>query len=334
MIERIVHEIRRSFIYYKEQSEGGRVGAIFFIGGASQIKGLVSTLSGEIGDHCQLFNPFQEMDIVLEKGQFEDIVSQGGSLFSSAAALSLGAALAEKKRAIINFLPLELKIKEQIARREFVMVIVGICLIFLLGVAWFNFFIKNKMLKDKLSVVNYQIDRIRYAVKTQEELNQQIEKINQKSALINQMLKQRLDISAILKELASLIPPEILVEEFRMGQVKSTISQVGGEMSQEMHPAPDFEMSASGRSEGDAVPRQKKYRMQIKASIFADYERATEVVEQFRRVLEDRGYFKNIKIKPPELEKISPLGANVQGFSLTPVKLRKFSLEAELVGGE
>jgi hypothetical protein len=107
------------------------------------------------------------------------------------------------------------------------------------------------------------------------------------------------------------------------------------EMQQEMHQAPDFEMSANGTSEGDTVSQQKKkYRMQIKASIFADYERATEVVERFRQLLEDSGYFKNIKMKPPELEKILPLGANVQGFSLTPVKLREFSLEAELVAGE
>ena len=48
-IDRIVQELRRSFIYYKEQSGGRKIEYIYFLGGGSRIKNLVDTVSGSIG---------------------------------------------------------------------------------------------------------------------------------------------------------------------------------------------------------------------------------------------------------------------------------------------
>src|SRR3989338_5552622 len=57
-IDRIVNELRRSFIYYKEQSGGRRIGYIYFLGGGSQIKNLVNILSASIGGQCKIMLPF------------------------------------------------------------------------------------------------------------------------------------------------------------------------------------------------------------------------------------------------------------------------------------
>jgi len=48
-IERMIQELRRTFIYYKENSEGGRVECVYFLGGGCLIKNLVSMLAGLIG---------------------------------------------------------------------------------------------------------------------------------------------------------------------------------------------------------------------------------------------------------------------------------------------
>ncbi|HQJ16112.1 MAG TPA: hypothetical protein PLJ26_06475 [Candidatus Omnitrophota bacterium] len=53
-LDRISQEIRRSLVYYKEQSGGRRVWRLYFSGYGAGIKNLISTLAAGVGGECRL----------------------------------------------------------------------------------------------------------------------------------------------------------------------------------------------------------------------------------------------------------------------------------------
>ncbi|MCX5708739.1 MAG: pilus assembly protein PilM, partial [Candidatus Omnitrophica bacterium] len=120
-IERIAQELRRSFVFYNERSEGRKIEQVFFTGGGSYIKNLRKILSSHVGGECLEVNPFAQIphELSIDHKFKEEIASS--AIFASAASLAFGIPLKKAAKQVqINFLPVELKQKEALAAKRMI----------------------------------------------------------------------------------------------------------------------------------------------------------------------------------------------------------------------
>lgn len=196
-IDRIVNELRRSFIYYKEQSGGRKIEYIYFLGGGSQIKNLVDTLSGSIGGRCGIIpSPF--------KGAGAEPV------FANALSLALSIASLEHRSKLINFLPAELKKEKTADLRRFGLLAAGVCLTAVFAIASLNMFINNRLLAASIKGAEFELNRMKNTVDKLKILERQESGVRSLFAKIETVIKQRRDIGFILEEINRLTPEKVL----------------------------------------------------------------------------------------------------------------------------
>ena len=339
-IERITQEIRRSFAYYKEQSEGGRVEQIFFFGGGGRVSGLIPALSKGIGGECRILSPFRKMEVALEYRQFEDI-AQEGPIFASATGLALG--ILAKKKEVINFLPAELKTREVTAFRYMILMVVIIFLIMGFSVGWLNMLFISRSLRISLNSEKSELSRIAGLMKEHQGMTEQRRNLDENIRLVRSIEEQSPEFRFLLYEIVSFLPVDVVLTEiaiqakgasfdqqdvsFAEGQEEGALSFEGGLPS-----AVSGEEAIPGGQRRERLGKEEKeYTLKIEARITADYERTLKIIEDFRKGLLDCLYIKEVEIKPPKLEKMSPRRiAGREEFILTEVKERQFSLTAEI----
>ena len=309
-IDRIVNELRRSFIYYKEQSGGRRIGYIYFLGGGSQIKNLVNILSASIGGQCKIMLPFEGIEII--KKRYRDAASST-PVFTNALSLAVSISLDEYKRKLINFLPIELKKRGSAAVRRLVLFIMGIGLFIGFSLALVNMLIGGHLLKASIKEAEFGLKRVKKIADKLKSLSDQETETERISSQIEKIIKQRQDFSYPLKELSRIIPREILLTHL-------SISKSDGQMGEDISQA-----GSAGAVSGG------KYRLKIEAEIFADYEKTIKIIDQFCGKLEAVHHFSNITSAPLKLEEISPREkGTLEGSPLTEERLRDFTLTAEV----
>jgi type IV pilus assembly protein PilM len=294
-IERITQELRRSFVFYKEQPEAKKIERLYFVGGGSSIKNLISILSGLIGLDCNVIHPSKDIPEEIPVGnKFKnDIISS--SLFVNAESLALGIPIPKAtKQQQVNFLPEELKQKESIAARRLIVLIIGICLISIFGLLSLQMFISSLALQKNIKKTENKLSKIQKVSERIKDLVKKESIVNRRSQQLEGLIKSRPDLVLPLKDLARIVPLEVL-------------------------------LSSSSLSTN---------KIEITASVFEDYEKAVKIIEELKRSLEKMKYLANIVITPLLLEKMNPRLNNRAGssdVSLTEPKKREFSITADIV---
>ena len=330
-IERIIHELRRSFAFYKEQSEGRRVEYIYFLGGSCQIKNLINLLTKQIGGQWEIVLPFKGIGTgALKENEFTQDTSSS-PIFTSAASLALTIHLAKTKRIeSINFLPLELKRKRKIALKHLILLIIKIALAGALTLLSILTLANNRLIKAAIKKTGMELSKIKDVSDTLKELNAQENKIKQELAQIEELISKRPDFLYPLNALSKALPEEILLTTVSIHKVLSGASE----------PAPvpveadmPLDETATAQTTNSIVTTGENYRIKIRAEVFGDYEKAASIIEAFRNNLQISSYFSNINIAPLRLEKISPIasGALNQGIILTQAITRTFVLTADII---
>ncbi len=291
-LERIVQEIRRSLIFYREQSEGRRIEQVYFLGGVSQIKNFITALSAQIGGHCQVLLPFKEIETSKEV-QFKDELIET-PIFTNAATLALGILrLKDADQAAVNFLPIELRRKEIVKRRRLLVVLAGLALIGVFGAASLQLFLSNMLINKKIKGVEFESRRLKRVGAKLKELQDKDNSIEQRSSQIEQKAKEKHDPSKLIADLKKFVPAEVVFSNLALSQNKMT----------------------------------------LKAFVFADYEQANDIIEDFKHTVESLPYLKNVTLLPLKLEEISPQLSSEEGeVVLTQAKIRTFTLTAEITG--
>lgn len=296
-IERIIHELRRSLAYYKEQAEGRRVEYIYFLGGGCQVKNLIRLLTEQIGGQWQIIAPLNSTPI-----------------FANAVSLSLSVSSKVKGAGVVNFLPVELKKREFIATRRLIIRFLKIALIFSLSLLSISAFFTNRSLRVSVKAVELELKGVRKIANKLKDLTRQEEKSKQETSRIGELLKKRKNFSPILAKLSASIPEEVLVTFISIDDAAASETQ--GQAAQAV--------------DGQAVSQQ--YKIQIKAEVFADYEKANKIIDNFRRNLEGAVYFRNINFTAIKLEKISTVSSagGSQELRLTQPLKRDFTVNADI----
>ena len=309
-IERIINELRRSFIYYKEQSGGRSIEGIYFLGGGSQIKNLVDILSGSIGGQCKIISSL-----------FEDMNST--PIFANALSLALDIASSEYRHKLINFIPPELKKEKTAGLRRFGLFAACICLMAVFGIASLNMFINSRLLEASFKETEFELNRLKKTADKLKILDQQESRVKNLSSKIEMILKQKLDFSLILEELKRLTPERALFV-----QVSISKGGKGDNLASETKTMPEYgqALSSPGKVNSDG-----RYIVEIKGEVSADYEDAVKIIGEFRKLLASSRYFSSIEIVPLELEQISVREENMNGeLRLTREKIRDFTITFEI----
>lgn len=293
-IERIVQEFRRSVVFYKEQPEAKEIERVYFLGGGSNIKNLIPILSGLVGVPIQVILPFKEMQYQLpNENKFKDEIISS-SLFTGSASLALSIPVTKAaKQPQVNFLPVELKQKEAVAARRILFLIVAGCLISVFFMLTLQLFFSNVSHRRTIKRLEVKLDSIKRLSEGLKGLVEEQNLITVRNSIVEDLIKKRPDYLLPLQELARVIPQEILLNECTL---------VAG-------------------------------KIDIQASVFADYEEADRLIEEFKRNLETTKYFSKIDIVPLEIEVITPKiggGTYEPEVDLTQSKTRDFKLSAEI----
>lgn len=311
-IERIIHELRRSLAYYKEQAEGRRVEYIYFLGGGCQVKNLIGLITEQIGGQWQIILPFKNMLLPKEKNSVDQ--SDSTPIFANAVSFSLSVSSKVKGAGIVNFLPVELKKREFIATRRLIIRFLKIALIFSLSLLSISTFFTNRSLRVSVKAIELELKGVRKIANKLKDLTRQEEKSKQETSRIGELLKKRKNFSPILAKLSASIPEEVLV----------TFISIDDAMASET------QGQAAQAADGQAVSQQ--YKIQIKAEVFADYEKANKIIDNFRSNLEGAVYFRNINFTAIKLEKISTVSSagGSQELRLTQPLKRDFTVNADI----
>lgn len=315
-IERIIHELRRSLAYYKEQAEGRRVEYIYFLGGGCQVKNLIRLLTEQIGGQLEIILPFKNMQLPKEKESLDQ--ANATPIFTNAVSLALSAATKPRGAELINFLPLELKKKEIIATRRLILRLTKIALIFTLSLLSISMFINNRSIRVSIKGVELELKGVKKIAKRLKDLDQQEERRKQATSQVQELIKSRQNLHVLLNKLSAVIPEEVLVTSI------SIFKGSGAQADQQTAQAAD---SAGGA---------QQYGIRIQAEVFADYEKASKIIENFRSNLAATPNFSNINVTPLKLEKIAPVASSAAGqeLRLTQPQVRTFTLTADIVGGQ
>ena len=271
-IERIIHELRRSLAYYKEQSGGRRVENFFFSNAGAQQKNFLSVFSEQIGGKCQILLPFKNIELVAGERIFKDELSQT-PVFAGAAGLALAVSAAQLTKTI-NFPPEELKRKKAKRFQLTVLTIFGIFLMAVFILGWLNALYKRYSLKAALSKTDFEMELITQKTIGMEDLKQREQEIRQRSSQIAKAANEVLNFRFPLRELFRLTPDEIY-------WIKVSIIE-----------------NKESKNNGS-------YIITLVARVFANYEYASHLIQVFQDRLVSSRYFRQIDILPLKLEEIS-----------------------------
>ncbi len=329
-IERMIQEIRRTLIYYKEQSQGERVDEFYFLGGGAKIKGLIDVISKEIGGVCNVFDPFDkiEMNLVDEKKKIIDLKP----LFVPALSIALTVPLVSKGREI-NFLPEELKKKEIAIHKQIGVVFISILIFCFVFLGWLNLLIANKGIASTVARLKVEKKQKKKILRRCEDLKREKVDIEIKVKSILEIEKEKKDTTIILKKIVNILPSEVFLMQLTIDKPKS-IEKAGKQPSGIPTPEPPsgrFQKTYTSVKITKKKELKPTYRLKMEVACIADYEQALRLAYRCKEILEGSSFFVNVVLYPPEITKITPSIKEPRQVELTPVALRTFKVEADVI---
>jgi Tfp pilus assembly PilM family ATPase/Tfp pilus assembly protein PilN len=299
-IERIVHEIRRTLIYYKEQTGGDRVDVLQFLGGGSAIKGLIPAISKDLGGTNTVISAFEGIS-----GGSSESLSQARQfqmLYAGAVSLALGPLVARKARGGLDFLPEELKRRRQVIQQQIGVIVFVIIIASAAFLVWLNFFIANRLVNMEISNTKREISHADNVVNQLQQLSSEKELIKKKSQKVIDIMDSRIDAVDLFRTVAQAIPAEVTLSTFSLEKTETERKNAG-----------------------------PVFRVRMQAFCVSDYQQAVNLAHDFKNSLEKTDTFTGVTLVMPELEKIKPVAGQEGDMILTETVKRTFSLEA-LIG--
>ena len=314
-LERIIQEIRRTFIYFKERHGTRKIEKIFFLGGGALINNLINLIGTQISPHPDI------MDISkIANASFKDNTHKDKfALFSGATALALSTTLKAQK--IIDFLPFELKKRKEITAKRLVLsiVCVVVTLSFLIGGA--NLWLIGFNRKRSLEEVSFETRRLQRKNIKIKSIMAAMESAKNRGNIVKSLIEKKKDFLPILRLLAAEETDEMVFSYLHItksGNKQEGASSMGENSNMASGENPSSNNSVNG------------YTMELKTKVLEDYEKACDIMEKFADSLKRSPYFKNVSLTTPNLGTVNPAIISKDTVSLTKVKWQEFTVKAEL----
>ncbi|MCK4809428.1 MAG: pilus assembly protein PilM [Candidatus Omnitrophica bacterium] len=311
-IDRLIQELKRTFIFYKELTKGRVVSEVMFLGGGAQIKNLIFSLKEKVDAEFELLNPFEGVGIELEGETNKD-----STLFANALSLALN--LSHKPDKIVNFLPEELKKAEAKGVRRLIFVGIGLVLIAVFIFTSVSLWIAAAGTERSISRLDFEIERLKSVSQKAAQLRSRIQELKTRKLEIESLRKQRMNPAFILKEVVKVRPQEIMFTSLDIRAKDEVLDEKSNKRT-----APKTKPSS-----GSSALAELNYEIEIEGTTFANYEDAYEIIGEFVRDLDKLKPFGNIKLNPPMVAPVFPI-VEEEIVRLTEFTWRNFKVIADL----
>lgn len=330
-IERIIHEVRRTLIFYKDQSQGRRVEHLSFLGGGAQIKGLLPELVSQLGGGFHKDIISEQLGIHLDR-DISSYVRENHFLFSPALSLAMTVLNLMKTKDRVNFLPLYLKKKETIVHRQVAAIVCGMCLVAALFLGWLKFEISTNVLRKTSNNLDFEMQRIRRVLEKIEQFEDEKRMIAEKYERAGEIISSRIDVVPALRVISDLIPSEVVLSSltFQKRVNKGFIEVESRASRRRIEEVEGIEEVEEKESSGQITP-EEYFALNIEALCADDYENTLSRALWFKERIEKSGIFREVKVILPVLEKVNPALKSEQRVVLTHVVNREFFINAELI---
>jgi type IV pilus assembly protein PilM len=314
-IERLINEIRRSLIYYGEQTHGSRVDAIYLLGGGSGVKGLAPVLKRSFSG-LQVVDAFAGADVTEIMARQNDLLACQGS-YACASSLALSVLLSQKKRDGIDFLPEDIHKQKISLRRQVSIALVSVVVLAIVFLSWLKVYMDNNIIYGRLKKLEQEVVKSQNVITMLEGAEQEKTSIDERLNEAQAVLAKRVDVEALLLDVSAMVPRDITFKSMVVTSSTAAASVA----------AP----SSNSRSARNKQPRrQLKYVVNIEAFCREDYENAVISIKSFAKMLEDSVLFDNVAIMLPPLEAMRPQDSGSGGLSLTREQVRDFSITMDV----
>ena len=305
-LERIINELRRSFIYYKEQTGGERVERIFLSGGGSHIKNLVPSLARQIGGKCEVMNILRNMRPPTDEAVAKSL-EKNSAIYSYALGLAIG--IESKKQEIINFLPSDLAQHEQMARIKLYSTVAVLFAVAICGIGYFNSVFTARSLRMSLEQNKSQLELLAPAVKKGEIIKKRAQRLKAIAEQSLTLKKQNHKFEPLLVELSKILPQEAILTSM-------DISEGIGMQDQAV------QKKTFGATSG--------LFLKLTGNIMSTYEEGLQILDKLKTNMQGLPYFKDITAVFSQPETLSPQ-TEEGDFTLTAKKMREFRMGARVI---
>lgn len=314
-VERLVNEIRRSLAFYTEHS-GQRVEKILLSGGGIMIPNLPSHWDRILGGEIQILDPFQHAR--MDEGFAGSPIAQA-PLY--AAAFGLAQILQEpgrrRRHEIVNFLPFEVKQRQQRILKTMLSLQLGLFL--MAGVTAFWLKAKHEVgsLKTSIAIDESAARSLEPYVARQREHDALRQSVQGRLSMIDGLRASHPNGPAILRDVERSVPEGILLTSLALqkrqdepgaGRFSAGSTPSLDEDQMERDPPRPLEGGADRpvsflQKTSDA---KTTWRLQLEGEITDRYEAAAALAEAFRARLARSQHLQEVTLVFPPLEQIEP----------------------------
>ncbi len=228
----------------------------------------------------------------VEGMQIKGPVDNQGPIFTGAVSLALSAV--QKGRAaaeIVNFLPADLRRKELAAKRRIIILLSVVCVIAAFGLLSLHLFLSNVLIRRNIKGIEFELGRIKRVSARLKDLAQRERLFGQRLSQADNLAQKNLIVMKPLLEIPKIMPSEVYLTGLRIAEGK----------------------------------------LELKARVFADYEEATRIVEEFQQKLAALGFLSSVQVEPFKVDQLLPqLSEGGEGIILDRPRDREFKVIADI----
>jgi type IV pilus assembly protein PilM len=214
-----------------------------------------------------------------------------GAIFTGAVSLALSVAQKGRTTEMVNFLPADLRKKELAAKRRIVILLTVICMIAAFGLLSLQLFLSNVLLRKNIKGIEFELGRINRVSTRLKDLSQREKAFGQRLAQTSNLIQKNQLVLNPLSEMPRVIPPEVYLTGLKIAEGK----------------------------------------LEMKARVYADYEKAVSIVEAFQQKLAAFGFLSNVQAEPFKIDRIFPqLSEGGEEVILDRPRERDFTITADM----
>jgi Tfp pilus assembly PilM family ATPase len=298
-------EIRRSFAFYKQITNGKNVGSVLFSGGVLSNKSAIEFLRKNMAGKIIIFEA-KNLKRISSEQSLADKISVSPTLFSNVLGLLLAMT---SKGPSLNFLPSAVIQERKIGKVKLFSQIGLFIFLGILSISFCSLSLKTVLLKKHLFDLRRNFSEAKYQKVNKEsgKISLRLRQINSQKEVIESLEKFNLPWQEVFAVVSDSIPADAFLEILEIG------------------------FDSSGQSSGRKRARagSKAPGIKLSGSILESFEAAKNQLKIFAETLEASELFSEVTLEDIILEEIV-LKSGTDYTRLTEVKERDFKIQAAL----
>lgn len=219
VLDRLVEEINRSFVYYKTKISGGKaVTEIYLSGGGAVLKGADRFFARKLNMRVTVFNLLQNLHLA----SFGDEMKIVSPQLTVAVGLALQARQRKKKKRI-NFLPMHLQEKAKEKMQRITLMAINFIFAGILLVAFLILQARGYSYKKQIETCELTFSKFAAIISLNDEIKRQQQEYQNKISILEKLTENTPRWHDIFRTLSNAIPSNVFLSQLNIEKEKSSL---------------------------------------------------------------------------------------------------------------